>query len=100
MRHLLEIDDLTANELTEVLRRSAAADLEPSLAGKGVALVFEKPSARTRNSGEMAVAFRFHPTSVADLISVSDAGALMPTKSTWFEPKLADGLVSLPLDRA
>ena len=55
MRHLLEIDDLTTDELTDVLARSAAASLEPSLAGRGVALVFEKPSARTRNSLEMAV---------------------------------------------
>ncbi len=55
MRHLLEIDDLTIDELKDVLTRSAAANLEPSLAGKGAALVFEKPSARTRNSLEMAV---------------------------------------------
>ena len=55
MRHLLEIDDLTTDELKDVLARSAAATLAPSLAGKGAALVFEKPSARTRNSLEMAV---------------------------------------------
>ncbi len=55
MRHLLEIDDLTTDELNDVLARSAASDLQPTLAGKGVALVFEKPSARTRNSCEMAV---------------------------------------------
>ncbi|MCP4250776.1 MAG: ornithine carbamoyltransferase, partial [bacterium] len=55
MRHLLEIDDLTTDELKDVLVRSAAATLEPGLAGKGAALVFEKPSARTRNSLEMAV---------------------------------------------
>jgi ornithine carbamoyltransferase len=55
VRHLLEIDDLTTDELKDVLTRSAAVTLEPSLAGKGAALVFEKPSARTRNSLEMAV---------------------------------------------
>ncbi len=55
MRHFLEIDDLTTAELEDVLARSAASDLEPGLTGKGVALVFEKPSARTRNSCEMAV---------------------------------------------
>ena len=55
MRHLLEIDDLTTEELQDVLLRSAESSLEPSLTGKGVALVFEKPSARTRNSCEMAV---------------------------------------------
>ena len=55
MRHLLEIDDLTVDELHRVL--ALAADPAPPqvLAGKGMALVFEKPSTRTRNSMEMAV---------------------------------------------
>ena len=44
-----------------------------------------------------AVAFALHPTQLADLIAVADAGLVMPPKSTWFEPKLADGLLSLPL---
>jgi uncharacterized protein (DUF1015 family) len=34
-----------------------------------------------------------HPVSVDDLIAISDAGAIMPPKSTWFEPKLRDGLL-------
>ena len=38
------------------------------------------------------------PTQMSDLIAVADAGAIMPPKSTWFEPKLADGLVSHVLD--
>ena len=50
------------------------------------------------NSGEMAVAFSLYPTSMADLMAVADAGEVMPPKSTWFEPKLADGLVSHVLD--
>jgi len=50
------------------------------------------------NSGEMAVAFALHPTSMEDLMAVADAGEVMPPKSTWFEPKLADGLVSHVLD--
>jgi len=50
------------------------------------------------NSGEMVVAFSFYPTSMADLMAVADAGEVMPPKSTWFEPKLADGLVSHVLD--
>lgn len=54
MRHLLEIDDLDQAELTDILARSAANELDATLTGKGVALVFEKPSARTRNSTEMA----------------------------------------------
>ena len=50
------------------------------------------------DSGEMAVAFSMFPTSMADLMSVADANSVMPPKSTWFEPKLADGLVSHVLD--
>jgi uncharacterized protein (DUF1015 family) len=50
------------------------------------------------NSGEMAVAFALYPTQMHDLMSVADAGAIMPPKSTWFEPKLADGMVNYVLD--
>ncbi len=49
------------------------------------------------DSGEMAVGFSLFPTSLEDLMAVADAGKIMPPKSTWFDPKLADGLVSLPL---
>ena len=55
MRHLLEIDDLSAAELIEVLDRSEATGLSPVLEGRGAMLLFEKPSARTRTSMEMAV---------------------------------------------
>jgi uncharacterized protein (DUF1015 family) len=50
------------------------------------------------NSGEMAVAFAMFPTSMDDLMAVADSNQVMPPKSTWFEPKLADGLVSHVLD--
>jgi len=50
------------------------------------------------DSGEMAVAFSLYPTRMEDLMAVADAGEVMPPKSTWFEPKLADGLVSHVLD--
>jgi uncharacterized protein (DUF1015 family) len=53
---------------------------------------------RRVDSGEMAVAFAMHPTQMGELMSVADAGEVMPPKSTWFEPKLADGLVSHVLD--
>lgn len=55
MRHLLEIDDLTVDELQHVLSLAQSATPPQVLAGKGMALVFEKPSLRTRNSMEMAV---------------------------------------------
>ncbi|MBC7899955.1 MAG: DUF1015 domain-containing protein [Saprospiraceae bacterium] len=44
------------------------------------------------DEGEMAVAFSLFPTMMEDLFAVSDAGEIMPPKSTWFEPKLKDGL--------
>ena len=54
--------------------------------------------ARRVDAGEMAVAFALFPTSMDDLMAVADAGEIMPPKSTWFEPKLADGMVSHVLD--
>ncbi len=53
---------------------------------------------RRVDSGEMRVAFSLYPTRMPDLMAVADAGEVMPPKSTWFEPKLADGLVSHVLD--
>jgi len=50
------------------------------------------------DSGEMQIAFALYPTSMEALMAVADANEVMPPKSTWFEPKLADGLVSHVLD--
>ena len=47
---------------------------------------------RRVNSGDMAIAFSLYPTTMEQLIAVSDAGEVMPPKSTWFEPKLRSGL--------
>ena len=44
------------------------------------------------------IAFALYPTRMEQLMAVADAGKLMPPKSTWFEPKLADGLLSHVLD--
>jgi ornithine carbamoyltransferase len=55
MRHLLEIDDLTRDELFEVIALALDPNPPQVLSRKGMALIFEKPSARTRNSMEMAV---------------------------------------------
>ncbi len=54
MRHFLEVDDLNVEELQHVLELSIKPDLPKVLDGQGVALIFEKPSGRTRNSMEMA----------------------------------------------
>ncbi len=44
------------------------------------------------NSGEMQIAFAMYATSIEELMAIADAGQIMPPKSTWFEPKLRDGL--------
>ena len=46
------------------------------------------------NSGEMAVAFSLHPVTIQQLFNIADSGNVMPPKSTWFEPKLRDGLLT------
>jgi len=66
-RHLLEVDDLTGEELREVLDLAARSDLPRVLEGSGVTLLFEKPSARTRASVEMAVVqLGGHPVSLRE----------------------------------
>lgn len=55
IRHLTEVDDLTRDELLEILDRAEDADVPQVLAGEGAVLLFEKPSARTRSSMELAV---------------------------------------------
>lgn len=73
------------------LRRDTRIDFVGGIRGLG-------ELERRVNSGEMAVAFAMHPTQMVELMTVADAGEVMPPKSTWFEPKLADGLVSHVLD--
>jgi uncharacterized protein (DUF1015 family) len=45
------------------------------------------------SSGKAAIAFSMYPVGIGDLMSIADAGGIMPPKSTWFEPKLRDGLI-------
>jgi len=52
---------------------------------------------RLVDSGEAAVAFSLFATTMDDLLAVSDAGEIMPPKSTWFEPKLRDGFIVNPI---
>ena len=54
-RHILDVDDLASAELARVLDLARDENPPRVLAGRGVALLFQKPSARTRNSSEMAV---------------------------------------------
>jgi uncharacterized protein (DUF1015 family) len=53
---------------------------------------------RRVDSGEMALAVSLYPTTVEQLMAVADTGAIMPPKSTWFEPKLVSGLFVHPFD--
>ena len=48
---------------------------------------------RLVTTGKAAVGFSLHPVSLDDLMTIADAGGIMPPKSTWFEPKLRDGLL-------
>ena len=48
---------------------------------------------RLVKSGQAAIAFSMYPVGIGDLMSIADAGGIMPPKSTWFEPKLRDGLL-------
>ncbi|HET9076295.1 MAG TPA: ornithine carbamoyltransferase [Acidimicrobiales bacterium] len=65
MRHLLEMDDLTESDLAQILELADPARAEPVLRGRGAALIFEKPSNRTRNACEMAVVgLGGHPVSI------------------------------------
>ena len=52
------------------------------------------------NSGEMGVAFSLHPVTIQQLFDIADSGNVMPPKSTWFEPKLRDGLLTHLIDGA
>src|SRR4030095_13402988 len=49
---------------------------------------------RRVDSGEMALAFSLYPVSIQQLFDIADSGKVMPPKSTWFEPKLRDGLLT------
>jgi uncharacterized protein (DUF1015 family) len=53
---------------------------------------------RRVNSGEMKLAFSLHPVTIDQLFDIADTGNVMPPKSTWFEPKLRDGLLTYLID--
>jgi uncharacterized protein (DUF1015 family) len=48
---------------------------------------------RLVSAGKAAIAFSMYPVGIGDLMNIADAGGIMPPKSTWFEPKLRDGLL-------
>jgi uncharacterized protein (DUF1015 family) len=92
----LDVSLLTAHILDPILRiGDVRTDQRIDFVGGGRGLTELE---RRVNSGEMAAAFALYPTRFADLMAVADAGEVMPPKSTWFAPKLADGLLSHVLD--
>ncbi|MDE0202243.1 MAG: DUF1015 family protein [Rhodospirillaceae bacterium] len=95
------IDRLDASRLTHLVLAPVLGIGNPRIdsridfvgGGRGVEAL-----AAAVDDGDASVAFSLHPISVDDLMAVADDGAILPPKSTWFEPKLADGLVSLLTD--
>ncbi|MBI4802776.1 MAG: DUF1015 domain-containing protein [Elusimicrobia bacterium] len=86
------LSDLALNKILNIkdLRKSDRVDFVGGIRGLGE---LEKRV----NSGEVKAAFALYPPSLDELIAVADDNQVMPPKSTWFEPKLADGVVSNPL---
>lgn len=86
------LSDLVLDKILGIkdLRKSDRVDFVGGIRGLGE---LEKRV----NSGEMVVAFALFPPSLDELMAVADDNQVMPPKSTWFEPKLADGVVSNPL---
>jgi uncharacterized protein (DUF1015 family) len=73
---LLKIDDIRTDKRIRFRRRRAGLRARTAVA-----------------SGQAAVAFSMYPVTIHDLMAISDEGGIMPPKSTWFEPKLRDGLL-------
>jgi uncharacterized protein (DUF1015 family) len=90
--HALDVDGLQSSILEPVLgiedvRTDKRIDFVGGIRGT-------KALEQLVDAGSFAVAFSMFPVAVEDLMRVSDAGGIMPPKSTWFEPKLRDGLLS------
>ncbi|MEO5739224.1 MAG: DUF1015 family protein [Vicinamibacterales bacterium] len=90
------IDSLDGNVLQERLLKPLL-DIQDVRTDKRIDFVGGAKGVQTLeqlvDSGRMAVAFSMYPVSIVELMDVSDAGEIMPPKSTWFEPKLRDGLL-------
>ena len=92
----------TRRHASSIGTRQSIYQLLRDVASKGVAVVVASTDTdelvRLVDSGKAKAAFSMYPTSLEQLMAISDANEIMPPKSTWFEPKLADGLVSHMLD--
>ena len=89
---ILDITILSANILNKIL------DIEDQRTDKRIDFVGGirglKELEKRVDSGEMRVAFSLYPVSIEQLFNIADSGNVMPPKSTWFEPKLRDGLLT------
>ena len=95
------LERLDVSLLTERILRPLLAigdpRTDPRLDFVGGADAPERIEAQVR-SGNVAAGFTLYPTAMDDLMTVADSGQIMPPKSTWFEPKLADGLIAHLID--
>ena len=95
------VDELDVSILQQTVLNPILGILDPRTDGR---IDFVGGSRGTKeishlvDSGVMKVGFTLFPTKMTELMAVADAGLIMPPKSTWFDPKLADGLLSIPLD--
>ena len=89
---ILDITVLSSNILNKIL------DIEDQRTDKRIDFVGGirglKELEKRVDSGEMKVAFSLYPVSIEQLFNIADSGNVMPPKSTWFEPKLRDGLLT------
>lgn len=93
---VLDITILTNNVLDKILGvKDQRTDNRIDFVGgiRGLAELEERV-----NSGEMRLAFSLYPVSIQQLFDIADSGTVMPPKSTWFEPKLRDGLLTHMID--
>lgn len=94
--HVLDISILQENLLTPILDiKDQRTDSRIDFVG-GIRGLAELE--RRVDSGEMALAISLYPVSIEQLFAVADSGLVMPPKSTWFEPKLRDGLLTHLID--
>lgn len=88
---------LLTNNILQPLLEIGDPRTDPRLDFVGGADAPERIEAKVQ-SGEAATGFTLYPTAMDELMAVADGGQIMPPKSTWFEPKLADGLVAYLID--
>jgi len=89
---VLDVTILSNNILAKILKiRDQRTDKRIDFVGGIRGL---KELEKRVDSGEMKIAFSLYPVTIQQLFDIADSGKIMPPKSTWFEPKLRDGLLT------